>query len=410
VREPPVNIGDVLAGKYAVEKILGCGAMGVVVAACQLELDRRVALKFMVGARLGPEHRARFLREARAAGQLQGQHVARVLDVGQLTGGEPYIVMEYLDGKDLAAVLAERGPLPVEEAVLYVLQAAEALAEAHAAGIVHRDVKPANLFLIRGVDGAPCIKLVDFGVAKVSDGQLHLTGPVQVLGSPSYMSPESLEGGQNADARTDIWALAVTLYELLAGAGVVPFQAPELHALMKRVWFDPPVPLAKHRPDLPRGLSEVIAQALEKEPDRRFQSVAAFVAALAPYGPARQATPQGTPRPMVLAMSVLVVGVLLALALFLGLRARASAPEPVTTISATPSAIAATAKPTGPFTIEPAGTATATPSAEPAAPVAPTTPSTVAAPSATPHAKPPATKPQARPGDGADNRWAAPRH
>jgi eukaryotic-like serine/threonine-protein kinase len=403
VRAAPVNVGDVLAGKYAVEKVLGSGAMGVVVAARQLELDRRVALKFLTSAQIGVEHRARFLREARAAGKLQGQHVAKVLDVGTLARGEPYIVMEYLDGKDLDAVLEERGPLPVEEAVLYALQVAEALAEAHAAGIVHRDVKPANIFLTRSVDGAPCVKLVDFGVAKVSDGQVHLTGEVQVLGSPLYMSPEALKGGLKADAHTDIWALAVTLYELLAGSHVMPFPGRELLVVMKRIWMDPPAPLAQHRPDVPRGLAAVVEQALQRPLARRFQSVAEFAAALAPYGPARQASyaervarvlhadtapalsgveepssaaPQGTPRTLVLAASVLIVGLALAAALFFGLRDRGGGPEPITTATAVPPVIEAPAPPPGSVVVQPSATATAPASAEPATTVARTTPHT----------------------------------
>ena len=289
--EAPVKVGEVLAGKYTVERILGSGMMGVVVAARQIELDRRVALKFMTAgaAQLGREHE-RFMREARVAAKLQSQHVAKVLDVGTLAQGQPYIVMEYLDGKDLSAVLHERGRLPVEEAVFYVLQVAEALAEAHAAGIVHRDVKPANLFLTHSADGMPCVKLVDFGIAKMSDSGLHLTGTVQTLGSPLYMAPEAMKSGRMADARTDVWALGVTLYELLAGLHVTPFQATDIFALVQTVCFSPPIPLEQYRPDVPPGLAQVILQAVEKDLTRRFQTIAAFAAALAPYGPARQAS------------------------------------------------------------------------------------------------------------------------
>ena len=165
--ECPVRPGDVVAGKYRVDRTLGVGGMGVVVAATQIELDRRVALKFLLPKVLErPRLVARFSREARAAASLQSEHVARVIDVGTLESGGPYIVMEYLEGEDLSHVLARRGPLPSDEAVGYVLEACEAVAEAHAHGIVHRDLKPANLFLATRATGAPVIKVLDFGLSK----------------------------------------------------------------------------------------------------------------------------------------------------------------------------------------------------------------------------------------------------
>ena len=153
--QSPVKPGDVLVGRYRVDKVIGMGNMGIVVAAVHLGLDEPVALKFMLASK-GPqdEQHARFLREARACVKLKTQHVAKVTDVGTLENGAPYMAMELLDGQDLEALLLARGPLPVEEAVGYVLQACEAVAEAHAAGIVHRDIKPANLFVTSGVDGA----------------------------------------------------------------------------------------------------------------------------------------------------------------------------------------------------------------------------------------------------------------
>jgi serine/threonine-protein kinase len=284
-----VKAGDIVADKYRVENVLGAGAMGMVVAATHLTLERRVALKFMLsrdgGSDFPREQEERFLREARVASKLQSQHAAKVLDVGVLFNGAPYIVMEFLDGKDLAAVLAERGPFSVEEAVTYVLQVCEAVAEAHAAGIVHRDIKPANLFLTKGADGSPCVKLTDFGVAKAGDaGALGLTGTVQALGSPLYMSPEQMNASKDVDARSDIWALGVVLYELLAK--ITPFQAPTLTALCTRVYFRDPDPIEQYRQDVPPGLTAVIMQCFEKGPDRRWPNVAAFAAALAPYGSA----------------------------------------------------------------------------------------------------------------------------
>ncbi|HEU4533508.1 MAG TPA: serine/threonine-protein kinase, partial [Polyangiaceae bacterium] len=196
-RLSPVRPGDLLAGKYRVERVLGVGGMGVVVAARHEALRQRVALKFLL-PELGVEHEAieRFAREARAMASLRGQHVTRVLDVGTLESGAPYFVMEYLEGEDLARACRRRGALPADEAVAYVLQACEALAEAHRAGLVHRDLKPANLFLTRGVDGAPFVKVLDFGVSKATSGTrggaTDLTATSALMGSPRYMAPEQL--------------------------------------------------------------------------------------------------------------------------------------------------------------------------------------------------------------------------
>src|SRR5262245_19524317 len=176
----PVVAGDVIAGKYRVERELGAGGMGVVVAATHLQLDQRVALKFLLPqVACDAAWVERFSREARAAVKIQSEHVARVLDVGTLPSGQPYMVMEYLDGSDLAQVVRQHGGLPGQEAIEYVLQACEALAEAHAAGIVHRDLKPANLFLTRRADGSPCVKVLDFGISKAM-----LVGPQERPGSP----------------------------------------------------------------------------------------------------------------------------------------------------------------------------------------------------------------------------------
>ena len=163
----PVPIGEIVAGKYRIERVLGQGGMGVVVAAMHEQLRQRVAIKMLLPeAKASPNAVARFLREARAAAAIHGEHVARVLDVGELAEGAPYIVLEYLEGEDLARVLRDGGPLSVEVAVGYVLQACEAIAEAHAAGIVHRDLKPSNLFLARRPDGSPLVKVLDFGISK----------------------------------------------------------------------------------------------------------------------------------------------------------------------------------------------------------------------------------------------------
>ncbi len=219
--QAPVE-GEILAGKYRIEKVLGEGGMGVVVAAQHIHLDDRVAIKFLLpGAKSNPEVLARFAREARAAVKIKSEHVARVSDVGTLENGTPYMVMEYLEGSDLAAWVHERGALSLEQATEFVLQACEAIAEAHTLGIVHRDLKPANLYVIRRPDGKLSVKVLDFGISKVtraaaSGPDMSLTKTAAFMGSPLYMSPEQMESARNADVRSNVWALGVILYELVA--------------------------------------------------------------------------------------------------------------------------------------------------------------------------------------------------
>src|SRR5262245_32497698 len=190
MKEAPVKRGDVLAGKYRVESVLGVGGMGVVVAATHLDLLETRAIKLMLPEALeSADSVERFLREARASSRLESEHVARVHDVGRLDDGSPYMVMEYLEGTDLRGLLRQRGTITVAEAALYAIQACEALAEAHAMGIVHRDLKPGNLFVTRRRDGSTCVKVLDFGISKVqgSDDDPEMTSTQAVMGSPTYM-------------------------------------------------------------------------------------------------------------------------------------------------------------------------------------------------------------------------------
>jgi serine/threonine-protein kinase len=276
--------GDVVDGKYRIERRLGEGGMGVVLAATHLKLDRQVALKF-----LGDAHRrdaaavGRMLREARAAAKLESEHVAKVLDVADSDAGDPYIVMEMLSGADLAEVLRQRGTLSVHDACDYLLQACQALAEAHQHGIVHRDLKPANLFLCRRADGSDLVKVLDFGISKLAASDLGVATATQsVFGSPLYMSPEQLRSSKRVDARADIWALGVILFELLTGA--TPFQATTVPELSILIATEPPRSVLELRPDLPNGIVAIIGRCLEKDAERRFSSVGAFAKALAVFG------------------------------------------------------------------------------------------------------------------------------
>jgi serine/threonine-protein kinase len=283
----PVQEGQVLAGKYRVERVLGVGGMGVVVSALHIQLDERVALKFLLPDALGnPEAVARFGREARAAVKIKSMHVARVSDVGTLENGAPYMVMEFLHGQDLAALIHDRGPIPFPDAVDFVLQACEALAEAHALGIVHRDLKPANLFMITGADGAPCIKVLDFGISKItktdSSGDYGMTSTQAVMGSPLYMSPEQMTSSRDVDGRADIWAIGTILFELLTGRP--PFLGETMPQLCGMILQEAPPMPRELRPDLPEGLQAVLLRCLEKKRDRRYANVAELASALAPYG------------------------------------------------------------------------------------------------------------------------------
>lgn len=284
---PWIRPGAVLLGRYRLERIVGEGAMGVVVAATHLHADRPVALKFLLPA-FGKRRalHARFAREARAATRIKSEHVARVLDVEALESGEPFIVMELLTGEDLGQRLERLGPLPADDAVDYVVQACDALAQAHALGIIHRDLKPANLYLDQLADGTSIVKVLDFGLSKWIGGE-DLTKSSSTVGSAAYMSPEQLKSSATVDRRTDVYALGVTLFELLAGRQ--PFAAETAAAMCLAVLFGEPVSLATLRPDLPPGLVAAVHRALMRDRDARFADVAELVRALSPFAPARSA-------------------------------------------------------------------------------------------------------------------------
>jgi eukaryotic-like serine/threonine-protein kinase len=272
-----VRIGAVLAGRYRIERVLGQGGMGVVVKAMHLQLHQPVAMKFLLPEVLGNQQVVqRFLREAQAAVRLKSEHVARVIDVGSLESGAPYMVLEYLEGGDLSTV--PRSQLSVGGIVDLMLQACEALAEAHSLGIVHRDVKPANFFLTRGSDGAPLLKVLDFGISKTQSTGSNLTATQSVMGTPAYMSPEQMRSSRDVDHRTDIWALGVVMYELLQGAP--PFGGDTFSSIVIRIVNEP---LPRFSVPLPPDLDAIVYRCLEKDPARRFQNVAEVAQALARY-------------------------------------------------------------------------------------------------------------------------------
>jgi serine/threonine protein kinase len=283
--------GDVLLGKYRVEEILGQGGMGVVVAAQHLELGDRVAIKLLLDdIRDDPENQERFLREARAARRIRSEHVTRVTDVGRLETGELYIVMEYLEGMTLGEVRRKCGPLEVEVAVDYVLQALEALAEAHLHKIIHRDLKPANLFLTTHADGTPLVKVLDFGISKMQSASAqssepHMTRSGLLMGSPNYMAPEQIASSRGVDARVDIWAMGVVLYNLITGK--LPFGGSSPTQIFAQVLEGNPIPPSALRPTIPSELDAVVLRCLEKSPDARFFNVASLAAALGPFAPPR---------------------------------------------------------------------------------------------------------------------------
>jgi hypothetical protein len=287
----PVADGDIIAGKYRVERTLGVGGMGVVVAAMHVDLHQRVALNFLLPHALGfPDLVERFAREARAAAGIQSEHVARVIDVGSLDTGAPYMVMEYLDGQDLQQLLTSSGPTPVEAAVGYVLHACEAIAEAHAAGIVHRDLKPANLFLATRPNGSAVVKVLDFGISKstMTTTESGLTETSTMMGSPSYMAPEQIRTTKSVDARADQWSLGVILYELITA--VKPFRAESMAAMVWVILDQPHAKVTTLVPEVPLPLEAAIDRCLAKDPAQRFADVAELASAIAPYGPAWSAT------------------------------------------------------------------------------------------------------------------------
>lgn len=282
--DAPVRVGDVVEGKYRVDRVLGAGGMGMVVAATHLQLQQTVAIKFLLpSVRNSAEAVERFLREARAAVRLTSPHVARVFDVGTLQDGLPFIVLELFDGEDLDQRLESRKRFTPEDVVAFGVQACAGLAEAHRVGIIHRDLKPANLFLARLHDGTRQLKVLDFGISKMLDPAIvgdtpDLTATNALLGTPHYMSPEQMRSGRGVDARTDVWSLGACLYAFLTGG--VPFNGTSMIELGAQVLREDPVAPAAIDPRIPGALSRVVLSCLSKDPNGRPASAEALAEAL----------------------------------------------------------------------------------------------------------------------------------
>jgi serine/threonine-protein kinase len=278
-------VGEVVAGKYLIERKLGSGGMGIVVAARNILLDDPVAIKFLrPSAAKDDESVHRFVREAKSARRIQSEHVVRVQDVSYLEIGSPYMIMELLEGEDLGQLVDARGVLSVTTAVDYIVEACSGIAEAHALGIVHRDIKPANMFLARRNDGTRLVKVLDFGISKAMEDAAHnpnMTDTRATFGSPTYMSPEQIRSAKRVDFRTDIWSLGVCLHEVLTSRP--PFLAETVAGLLASIIADPPVPIRLERPDVPEDLEAIILRCLEKDLSRRFQTIGDLVTALRPH-------------------------------------------------------------------------------------------------------------------------------
>ncbi|MFO0617135.1 MAG: protein kinase [Polyangiaceae bacterium] len=275
--------GAILRDKYRVERVIGRGGMGCVLSAWHVDLEKRVAIKVLLSElREHGELVERFLREARAASRLDGEHVARILDVDRLSDGTPFIVMEYLEGHDLSTIRRTKSPARIRDAVEYVIQACDAIGQAHARGIVHRDIKPANLFLAKTQEGKQKIKVLDFGISKMSTplggSDPNMTKTSVVMGSAEYMSPEQMLSARDVDGRTDIWALGVVLFEILTGTP--PFVGETLPQVCALVLSKPPPRPRTLRPDLPEVLEQTILRCLEKDRENRFATAADLALAL----------------------------------------------------------------------------------------------------------------------------------
>jgi serine/threonine protein kinase len=261
-----------IADRYRVLRTLASGGMGIVYACNDTLLARPVALKVMRGGTTASDQvmKERFLEEARLLAQVDSRHVTQIFDYGSERTGEPFLVMELLDGQDLGDLLAEQGPLAPAAVIHYIRQACEGLREVHRHHIVHRDLKPENLLMLPLPNGTELVKIIDFGISKRL-GRRSSTEPSTNAGSPHYMAPEQLETPPELDARVDVWSLGVVMYELLTGH--LPFDGPGMLEIFAAVIGAEPTPISSFRTDVPPELEQLVSRCLEKDPRRRYQSV-----------------------------------------------------------------------------------------------------------------------------------------
>src|SRR3954447_197604 len=290
--------GEVVAGKYRIERLLGAGGMAEVYAAINIRTDRRVALKWILPAlAASPEVLARFRREALAVGRINHPNVVTIFDVVEHQGSA-CLVMELLAGETLADRMKQTGPMEFVEAVAIMLPAMRGVAAAHAHGVIHRDLKPDNIFLCMDADGSirDC-KVLDFGVSKLTVADAATTGDItlsgNVVGTPEYMAPEQVRAGKTADHRVDIYSLGVVFYEMLAGRP--PFVGEHFSGLMLDIMQRDPPSLASFRSDVPRRLAGVIHRALARDLDRRFPDMPTFIVAVEAVGRDELKLAMGTP-------------------------------------------------------------------------------------------------------------------
>ncbi|MBX3231546.1 MAG: serine/threonine protein kinase [Labilithrix sp.] len=292
VKDFGLTTGQLLDGKYLVGRVIGSGAVGIVFEAKNVELDETVAIKCLRPEMLVDNAMVgRFAREAKAAAAIKSEYVATVHDVGTTPEGMPYMVMEYLDGKDLGSVVEETGTVGPRTAVEYALQVCEALAVAHSKGIVHRDIKPENLLLTERAGGIRIVKVLDFGISKAAlsgsifKNAVPLVKTVNLMGTPLYMSPEQVRVTDSVDVRSDIWSLGMVIYEMLTGQ--TAFDGQSITEICAAILEAQPRPIEMFRNDLPSGLVEVITKCLQKDANKRFQNIAELAVALMPFGPKR---------------------------------------------------------------------------------------------------------------------------
>jgi serine/threonine-protein kinase len=289
MRSEAIKPGDVIAGKYRVRTILS-RSRGYLVEAFHTEFDQRVVIRVLSPALCDDKEIERFRREARTLAKLESEHVARILDVGTLPDGAFYLVRQYLEGEDLGSYLKKNGRLQLQQAVTFILQASEALAHTHVHNIILRELQPSQLFLAQRMGGAPIVKIIDFGTAKLMREAAAPTAGQEMtatamFGMSPYSSPELLRKAKNVDVRTDVWSLGTILYQMLAARP--PFDG-ELAMLMLQIMKEDPPPLTSFRADLPQEINNIIGWSMAKDVDGRFANVHAFAHSLTPY-----ASPEG---------------------------------------------------------------------------------------------------------------------